>query len=489
MNLLDMYMDDVDGRVTSVSGGKEHRGPCPKCGGTDRFGVWPNQGKHGTFYCGRGQHHGGNGCGIGGDAVQYLRDCRGYSFKEACNTLGIDTNTGGQSHKYRAPELPKNTLRRSPVPKELTWPEDVVNPELWVEHGLKFVESCHEALLARPMSIAYLAARGITMKSIVKFKLGFHLGSERGSQQYLPSFRPWPSWGLKDDRKPDGKPRMLMLPAGMVIPVFVDGTLREIGIRLIKPDPKQPKKKYHYVRGSSRPVWLTNPSAKAFVLQEAVLDCIAVDEAAGDLVGTIGLGTTGVAADTRVAAALKASYSLLDAMDFDEPKLNQRTGRMERAGSKAGRQWKEQYSQYRRWPVPEGKDAGDAFQAGIDLRAWILAGLPPIFQEPAVSPQPAVPKVSAPVQQPQEHQTVSTGKVTNDKADLHELRNLLSEANGYIRIYGQGMGLGPALSSSWSQSFPEKRARISELLFNSEAIGDVVANLADGVYSAANLSA
>ena len=39
MNILDLYREDVDGKILSVSGGQEYRGPCPVCGGDDRFGV------------------------------------------------------------------------------------------------------------------------------------------------------------------------------------------------------------------------------------------------------------------------------------------------------------------------------------------------------------------------------------------------------------------------------------------------------------------
>ena len=33
MNILDLYREDVDGKILSVSGGQEYRGPCPVCGG------------------------------------------------------------------------------------------------------------------------------------------------------------------------------------------------------------------------------------------------------------------------------------------------------------------------------------------------------------------------------------------------------------------------------------------------------------------------
>lgn len=488
MNLLDLYRDDIDGRITSVSGGKEYRGPCPKCGGNDRFGVWPQQDNgRGSFFCGRGKDGGGNGCGIGGDAVQYLRDVRGYTYQEACDCLGIEARRGGESLQYRTPVPPKKYQDPAFVPQALNYPEDVVDAGLWHDHGMKFVEACHAALLARPTSIAYLMARGISMASITRYQLGFHAGEERDGKQYEPSFRPWPSWGLKDEKRENGKHRMLILPAGLVIPYIVDGRLHRITIRLIKPDPKQPKKKYHYVRGSIRDVWMSNPKACAFVIQEAELDCIAVAEAAGDLVGTIGLGSTGVKPEIRSAASLTRAIAILDALDYDG------------AGAKAGKWWRDQYPQCSRWPVPQGKDAGEAFAAGVSLRTWILAGLPSIFHdhpshEPAKhknAPNPAevAPKVIDHGSQAGEDpaavarvERILQEKKCPPTSDVKELKSLLEEASGFFRIYDHGNAVGPEIPPDWTYENREKRARIAELLFTSESVGILIENLADGLY-------
>ena len=54
----------------------EYAGPCPWCGGTDRFLVWPSDGDTGGFWCRR--------CGRKGDGIDYLRDAEDLSFQEAC---------------------------------------------------------------------------------------------------------------------------------------------------------------------------------------------------------------------------------------------------------------------------------------------------------------------------------------------------------------------------------------------------------------------
>ena len=79
MNTLDLAMKNVVLKKASGTNGGEWQGPCPACGGDDRFHVWPeqNEGK-GAYWC--------RGCGKTGDNIQYLRDFCGLSFRDACAT-------------------------------------------------------------------------------------------------------------------------------------------------------------------------------------------------------------------------------------------------------------------------------------------------------------------------------------------------------------------------------------------------------------------
>ena len=62
------------------AGVHEWTGPCPKCGGTDRFAV--NTAK-GVFNC--------RGCDVGGDAIKLVRHLNGCGFREALSFLNLDT--------------------------------------------------------------------------------------------------------------------------------------------------------------------------------------------------------------------------------------------------------------------------------------------------------------------------------------------------------------------------------------------------------------
>src|SRR5450432_3998626 len=74
MNLYELISQNTSLRRVAATNGGEYAGPCPFCGGKDRFRVWPNSERPG-FWC--------RGCGKRGDAIQYLRERDGLTFHEA----------------------------------------------------------------------------------------------------------------------------------------------------------------------------------------------------------------------------------------------------------------------------------------------------------------------------------------------------------------------------------------------------------------------
>ena len=69
---------------------REQHGPCPFCGGTDRFVVFEN----GRGWCRQ--------CGWKGDAIQLLRDRDGLSFNDAKRALGMDPSPVSRQARARA---------------------------------------------------------------------------------------------------------------------------------------------------------------------------------------------------------------------------------------------------------------------------------------------------------------------------------------------------------------------------------------------------
>ena len=87
--------DELARRGIKLNGKVERDGPCPKCGGDDRFSI--NTAKQ-VFNC--------RGCGTGGDVIDLVRHLDGVSFIEACKTLaGEPPKANGKDHAAAAREV------------------------------------------------------------------------------------------------------------------------------------------------------------------------------------------------------------------------------------------------------------------------------------------------------------------------------------------------------------------------------------------------
>jgi hypothetical protein len=357
MNLLDIASGSGRSykKASSHQGGEYH-GPCPKCGGTDRFHIWPEQGEHGSFWC--------RACGLGGDTIEYLMKIDGLTFPEACKQIGrqLQPETEYQAPRFKKPSQDPETF----TPRETTGPAD-----LWLQHATKLADWAHEQLLNNPTQLAWLAERGINLDTVKETRLGWNPG-EKGKDLY----RSREAWGLESVYKEDGTTRKkLWLPIGLVIPCYQQGQLHRLRIRKPEGEPR-----YYLVPGSGTAPMILGRSLKAFVIVESELDAIMVYAHSRDLAGVISQGNSTAKPDTGSAAILDKALAILIALDSDE------------AGIRAARWWQQQYPQAERHPVPVGKDPGDAYKAGVDIREWVKLGLPPILTLPKAAPRPLPPQ-------------------------------------------------------------------------------------------------
>ncbi len=346
MNVLEEAGKLVPMRLVSSHKGGEYHGECPCCGGKDRFHVWPEQNDgQGSFWCRQ--------CGKGGDLIQFLIDFCGKSFPEAAKLAGKEIDA---TYQYRAPRPPKDSRRPEAfVPTDPTLLDRRVGP--WKEKAAKFVGWANTQLLKSSEMLGWLAARGIDQQSAVEFKLGWNPGKDGKDL-----FRTRESWGLNTVTKADGRKKRLWLPKGIVIP-YVRGE-EIIRVRIRRFETEGPR--YYFVPGGSPEIMVLGPNAKAHVVVESELDGILVFQECRDIeAGAIAMGSSHAKPDKPSHMVLSGSLSILNALDFDQ------------AGAKASSWWEEQYPRCERWPVPIGKDPGEAYQAGIDIREWVRAGLPP----------------------------------------------------------------------------------------------------------------
>ena len=123
--------------------------------------------------------------------------------------------------------------------------------------------------------------------------------------------------------------------------------------------------RYYVVPGSGMEAMGINSDRKAFVVVESELDGILIARKAGSLAGVVALGNAQTKPGVNIYPHLKKALKILVSLDWDA------------AGQSYWKWWKDNFRNTKLWPVPEGKDPGEFFEIGGDIKKWIIAGLPP----------------------------------------------------------------------------------------------------------------
>jgi len=364
MQLLDRYRSRFGQAVKRQGNG--WNGPCPLCGGepgkSDRFMVWPERSDNLGEACAKNGISGiwsCRQCGASGDTIAYLTKIDGLTFKEALGELGIEP-TRMPWRRRRAPVEPA----RIPAwePKYPGAPSTQ-----WQEHALKLVETASQNIWNFPQALKWLAARGISEDAVKSYRLGY-LAEE--SQKHHGRFRPRKAFGLPSKTGQDGKVHdKLFIPRGIVIPTFsASGEVLNLRIRRHKTDLQERAPKYMELEGSSHGAFFLQSSQPlhlgVYFITEAELDAMLIHHVSGGVVGAVAVRTNRGKPDARCHPTLEAAARICIALDYDQ------------AGAEGCDFWEENYSTCVRWPTPEGKDPGDAFALGVDIREWIEASLP-----------------------------------------------------------------------------------------------------------------
>lgn len=381
-DLLQLLRSRVDpAKVKKVSGAKggEWHSPCPICGGTDRFSVFPEQPggelcqKHdlrGTWACVRG-------CGKGGDLISWFTEIEGLTFKEACAELQITLEAQERVKRgYRPLRQPCQQAQSTFAPRGYLPPS-----EQWQLAATKLAMDAYHRIYDYPAIMNYLARRGLPQPAIDDYGLGYIEGE---GKQPDGIYRARSAYGLPEKIGRDGKPvHAFRMPRGITIPVWTSA-FRVLRIRIRRRDidrdksnPKDPKYLLVPQPGQpySAPLMLypkdTQPELTTWVVTEAELDAMAVHYACAGKVGAISILTAKGKPDKVAHEALSRSARILVALDADEDKTDGSN-----PGAEAWLWWKQTYPQAKLWPVPVGKDPGEAFSLGINLADWIFAGTP-----------------------------------------------------------------------------------------------------------------
>lgn len=353
MNIKDLVEKAgyIPKRKAATHGG-EFCSPCPFCKeGDDRFLVWPNRynsdGSYtgGRFYCPR---H----CRKRGDAITFLCQFHGLSYQNACAMLRIEPKR-------------RNNLSVSRPPSKLQTALDPSVP--WSDKAAAFITWCHAKLMDDQFALSQITARGITMGTSDKFKLG-----------YCPTdfWRGYEDWGLSPVIKENGTLKKLWLPAGIVIPTFApDGRVIKIKVRRTNYEkdmnayevaiakgnnPKWKPQKYVVISGSKEsPSTYGDTSLHCALVLESEIDAILVQQEAGNLAYCVALGGNTKPLDLQTDSLLKQTPKLLFCPDYDQ------------GGATAWTRWKKMFLDIERILTPSEKSPGDYYLAGGDLYEWL----------------------------------------------------------------------------------------------------------------------
>lgn len=320
-------------RVASTRGGEYH-GPCPKCGGRDRFRLQPAGGRdgRGLWSC-RTCHEGW------GDAIVFVEWLDNVTFKEACRMLNYD--------------LPPMATPLPPAPPEPCNPPS----EAWRDRAVRFVAESFDLLWSDTgtRARAWLAARGLTEQTIADAGLGYN-----GTDQWdAPAL-----WGLPDDHK------KVYLPRGIVIPWTVDGMTWRVNVRRPVSRAQIAAGEAKYLGpagGGDSPLYNVNAiaPARAVMMVEGELDALSVQQAAGDLIACVATGSTSGGRRARWYARLAAASVVLLSFDSDGPTK----------GDAAAAFWADVLQGFSiRWR-PLLKDPSEMLQEGAGVREWVEAGI------------------------------------------------------------------------------------------------------------------
>jgi len=339
MNLVEIAQGvGLDLKKVAETDGGEYHGPCPACGGKDRFIIQPNKKKnkcYGGYWCRQ--------CGIHGDAIQFCREFYGMSFEEAARHVNANIEVITAASKFKI----VSSTKFKPV--ELTNP-----PARWLLRAdLLTLFSQHEILQNSRIRV-WLHKRGISDELIVKHRLGwcpeeiFHLRED---------------WGLAYEEDENGKPRCVWVPEGLVIPTIDSSSEMVIRMKIrrekwIEGD-RLPK--YVAVSGSMKGLSIFGDIKKSVILVvESELDAIVLAHLVGDIAFSVAVGGSTKNPDYVTDYLARNAKSLLIGHDNDN------------AGLEVFKKWKNIYSHAQAFPTPVGKDIGEAIALGFDVKQWIL---------------------------------------------------------------------------------------------------------------------
>lgn len=308
--------------------GDEWCSPCPACGGIDRFIIHSETNR---YWCRQ--------CGAKGDPIQYLRDYHSMGYHEAAEAVGKNT-VFLPGRKAAAIHLASSK------------PATTIDRAKWRLEADKLTSFARNELAHQPGVQKWLAKeRGITMPTAERFGLGWISTNQYHDRAV---------WGLPEERKDDGTPKKLFIPAGLAIP----GPDR---VRIRRDQPGNYGRYYVLPGSGSAPMEVGTPHNTTAVIVESEMDAILLAQESKRSLFIVAMGSTNTSEEHKANLLVKLADSPVVLVAFDSDK----------AGAKASLLWLADIHGSFRAPVPPalGKDFTEAYIAGMDLNTWVSACL------------------------------------------------------------------------------------------------------------------
>ncbi|MBO4793636.1 MAG: toprim domain-containing protein [Deltaproteobacteria bacterium] len=350
---------DILGRgyfpVDRGDGGKV-QGPCPHCGGNERFVLWlkesPDRG--GRFACRQ--------CGWFGDGIELVMELKGMGYREACEALGVEPKRYDKADYYPARYKTHKAESAAATPKPFEPREAVLPCETWRKHGAEFLDGLRGSLRTAAAYVL-LKPRGLTVDAAECWGLAYNPADR---------YEPAELWGLKSEKK-------ICIPAGLVLSTFAaaDGLPISINIRRtdaainraaasfarkgIQRNPKDLR--FQQITGSASVPTIFGEAGRPVIIVESYLDALLCWQEAPGLMTAVALNGAEKKPDAATMDLLKASPLVLLSLDYDNP------------GKGAMKEWRTRiFPSVKFWPSPDGtKDLGDMVRA--DILQWLVNGL------------------------------------------------------------------------------------------------------------------
>lgn len=308
---------EADGVTLRGPQAGERYGPCPRCGGRDRFHVRHYNGRE-WWFC--RQCHPKRG-----DAVDYLRWAHGMTYGEALRALGAEPPARQPARR------PATTPRGIVIPDHL----DEAPPTEWQAAMSALVERC-AGDIPGPVLRYLRDERGLSDDTIRRYRIGYNPRGQRVAGQW---------W----------------IERGITIPTAYAGHLWRVNVRRRADDMGDGRGKYIAAMGSRAQLFggdaLADPDVRTVIVCAGEFDAMLAQQHA----------PAGVACVTYGSEAKRPGW------EFDYLTRDRRVivaFDNDRAGDQYRQAWLSLGEQAR---VPTGKDITDFWRAGGNLGAWLTS--------------------------------------------------------------------------------------------------------------------